>query len=101
MIIDSKHLLGLGVETKSGQHLGKVRGFHIDTVTHAILQYEVRRSGILKEFLATDLLVYQQQVLSITKEKMVVDDQVVSEEERAQEGTRVPATSPSTPAPVS
>lgn len=97
MIIDTKQLFGLSVETKSGQHLGKVHGFYFDTATHTVIQYEVRRPGILKELLAADLLIHQQQVLSITKEKMVVDDQVVLEDEAVREAAQLPASSPSSP----
>ncbi|MFH1171124.1 MAG: PRC-barrel domain-containing protein [bacterium] len=95
MTIDAKHLLNLPVETTTGRQIGRVRGFRLDTHTHTILQYEVRRSGILKELLSADLLIHQQQVISITNEKMVVDDLAVPEVEQKRGMSR--ATLPSSP----
>lgn len=75
MTLQGKHLLGLPVETQSGQPLGKIQNFSLDPSSHTILQYEVRRHGILKDLLpVTTLLIHASQVVSITEEKMVVED---------------------------
>lgn len=95
MIVDLKHLLGLSVETKSGEHIGRIHAVLMDVESQTVAQYEVRRPGILKEFLAPDLLVHRNQVLSLTKEKMVVDDLLLPKSEKEPGITRFPASSPS------
>ena len=75
-ILDDKTLLRLPVETKSGAALGRVAGFEFDVETHAIVRYRVRPRGLAAGMLKKPLLVAREQVLSITAEKMVVDDNV-------------------------
>lgn len=81
--ISDKQLLGLPVETESGTALGKVHGFHVDVEHHTILQYVVRSTNPLKGLFSRELLVAPSQVLSITEQKMVVDDLVAAEKKRA------------------
>lgn len=73
MLIHSNDLLGLQVVTEGGTALGKVSGFELDIDAHLIRAYEVRRGLVGKK-----LLVNRAQVVSITKEKMIVRDAVVS-----------------------
>lgn len=73
MLIHSSDLLGLPVVTEGGTALGKVSGFELDIDAHFIRAYEVRRSIVGKK-----LLVNRAQVVAITKEKMIVKDEVVS-----------------------
>lgn len=93
MTIDAKTLLGLPVETESGQPLGKVHSFELDPISHTIIQYEVRPHGIMKEILTNDLLIHQSQVIGITKTKMVVDDSIAAEAEKESGVSRAPAAS--------
>jgi len=79
MMIDEKTLLGLPVVTQSGQSVGKVRGFQLDAASHAIVQYAVRRHGLLNDLLPNNLIVHQNQVLSLTNEKMIVEDLVLEQ----------------------
>ena len=72
MLIKSRNLIGLAVITRLGMRLGKVSGFEMDAESHLIRAYEVKRP-----LLGGTLLVPQQSVISITKEKMVVEDGVV------------------------
>jgi len=75
-VLDDKILMKLPVETKSGTALGRVAGFEFDVENHAILRYRVRPRGLAAAMLKKPLLVAREQVLSITAEKMVVDDNV-------------------------
>ena len=78
MLISSKNLIGLQVFTKMGQELGKVSGFDLDIDAHVITKYYVKKHSILAELLGEkDLLINQNQVVSITKEKMIVEDSVI------------------------
>ena len=74
--LDDKILLKLPVETRSGAALGRVAGFELDAETHAILRYRVRPRGLAAGMLKKPLLVAREQVVAITAEKMVVEDNV-------------------------
>ncbi len=87
MSITNQQLIGLPVETQSGQSLGRVQGFVVDPMTHTILQYEVQRGRFLKDLLGKTLLIGTHQIVSLTEEKMVVEDLVLQEHERVKATT--------------
>lgn len=74
--IDDKTLLKLPVYTRSGSPLGKVAGFELDVETQAVLRWFVRPKGIAASVLKRPLIVAREQVLSITAERMTVEDAV-------------------------
>lgn len=76
MVIDHKTLLHLPVYTKLGQHLGRVVGFEIDVATQAILRYTVASSPLARVWSKT-LIIAASQVISIEKDKMVVEDSTI------------------------
>lgn len=76
MLIKSKDLLKLPVETKSGKLLGAVCGMEIDIDTHQIKKYYVKPSGLVKGLIGDVLIIDFSQVLSVTKERMIVEDGV-------------------------
>jgi len=80
MRISYKQLKKLSVETTLGIVLGSVDDIVLDIDAQHIVQYEVRHS-LLSSKLHT---ISREQVVSITKEKMVVEDAVVpnAEQER-------------------
>ncbi len=78
MLIQHKQLIGLDVETHSGELLGKLVGFVINTDTQEIEHYEVRPS-LVKQFLGEMLLINRKQVREIKKNKIIVEDGVVKE----------------------
>lgn len=77
MRISYKKLKKLPVETTSGEVLGHVDDVVVDVDTHEVAQYEVKASILSSK----RYLIARQQVISITSEKMVVDDAVVGEKE--------------------
>jgi len=79
MQLNEKELIGLPVETKSGQLLGNLSGFEIDVDSQQIIKYFVKTKNIIKNFLIPELVIDYRQVISITKEKMIVDDNVATE----------------------
>lgn len=83
MNLTSKQLLGLPVETQSGQHLGRVHDFMLDPTHQTIVQYSVRAGVLPKELFGRELLVASEQVVLLTEEKMVVDDLTIGEVETA------------------
>ena len=82
-VSEEKKLLKLPVETKSGMKLGRVMGFDFDCENQAVLRWRVRPQGLTARVLPHPLLITREQVLSITAEKMTVDDNVEKEMELA------------------
>ena len=87
MSLTVKQLSGLPVETESGQSLGKICNFVFDPGTHTILQYEVSHHPFLRDILGREFLIANTQVVSITTEKMVVEDSTVRGKEKVAEPT--------------
>lgn len=79
MNLKKNELINLPVLTKSGQTLGRVSDFEIDSLSQKILKYYVKSNSLIKGLLARELMVAAEQVISITKEKMVVEDNLVKE----------------------
>ena len=81
--LETKKLLKLPVETRSGARLGRVLGFDVDVDSQSIVRWRVQPNGLASRVLSHPLIVAREQVLSITEEKMVVDDNVEKEMELA------------------
>ncbi|MFH0952272.1 MAG: PRC-barrel domain-containing protein [Patescibacteria group bacterium] len=77
MLIHKKQLIGLSVETQSGQELGVICDFEVDGDQHTITGYVIKKSKLLPDFIAQDLIIRPKQVVSITNKKMVVDDLII------------------------
>lgn len=75
MQISSADLINLPVYTQTGQRLGRVTFFEIDIDTHTISHYHVK-TGLIKGLWHQELIIHQSQVISISKEKMIVEDNV-------------------------
>lgn len=78
------------VETKSGVALGKTKDLEIEIDNHAIEKYEVARNVFSERF-----LISPSQVVSITSEKIIVEDNVVSEKIENRNTIQVKAEMPS------
>ena len=78
-IINSKKIIGLPVETKSGEQLGKIFDFELEVESQTILKYYIKNSNILKEIFGEELIIHRSQVLSISSKKMIVKDGIVHE----------------------
>lgn len=81
MMLNKGQLIGLPVYTLSGQHLGRVVDFELDASSHIIKKYIVKSGGLIKEFLQKELIINREQVISISDERMVVDDSLIMETE--------------------
>ncbi len=75
----NREIINLRVETKSGQALGRVVEFEIDALTGKIVSYRVKSSNVIRGLFKDELIINQSQVISLTKEKMIVEDNVVAE----------------------
>jgi len=78
MKILSSDLINLPVFTQSGQHLGRVDSFEVDIDSQAITKYHVK-TGLIKGLWHQQLLIDPSQVISISKEKMIIEDNAVKE----------------------
>ncbi|MFA6525119.1 MAG: PRC-barrel domain-containing protein [Patescibacteria group bacterium] len=76
MKISSKKLIHLPVFTDSGDELGKISELIINIDTHDVEQYIIKSSNLIEEFFSKELLVSNSQVISISKEKMIVEDSI-------------------------
>lgn len=72
MLIRWNQLKKIPVYTQSGFYLGKVSGLEIDLESHIIRAYFVR-----KNIIESVLSISREQVISITAEKLTVEDAFV------------------------
>jgi sporulation protein YlmC with PRC-barrel domain len=75
-LMDEKILLKLPVYTKRGLHLGAVAGFEFEIESQIITHYRVRPKGLTARLLKAPLLIAREQVISISAERMTVEDGV-------------------------
>lgn len=73
MLISSMDLINLPVYSQAGQYLGKISSVDINIETHQVSSYYIK-TGLIKGLWHQQLIIAPSQVVSITKEKMVVDD---------------------------
>lgn len=78
MRVSYSQLKKLSVETKSGDVLGHVCDIVVEVEGHSILQYEVKSSMLSTK----KYMIGREQVISITAEKVIVDDAVVGREKQ-------------------
>ena len=77
MKISSKKIIGMMVETKSGENLGKVESFNLEVESQSVLEYKIKPSSLVTGLIKEDLIISRGQVIEITNKKMIVDDNVV------------------------
>ncbi|MEK7190062.1 MAG: PRC-barrel domain-containing protein [Patescibacteria group bacterium] len=90
MLLQFSKLKNLSVVTQSGVKLGQVSDIEIDLDSQSILRYVVKRGIVSRD----TLLVHRGQVISVTNEKMTVEDAVVKESQamKIKEAVVQPAT---------
>lgn len=81
MSISSKDLVNLPVYTVSSHYLGRVSSFEIDAESQLVVRYYVRMGSLSARLLkeSRELIVANSQVVSLTEEKMVIDDLVAKD----------------------
>jgi len=80
MLINLHNLIHLPVLTESGTKLGKIYDINIDIDNHSVKSYLIRSSIISHSHLVKPI-----QIVSITKDEIIVEDTVVAEKEKKQE----------------
>jgi len=72
--MDQKEIIGLPVYTESGNYLGQVVDLEIDSETGQVKNYFIKSHNFLKNLFQGHLIIGEKQVLSVSKEKVVVRD---------------------------
>lgn len=95
MLISEKKLKKVNVETQSGQNLGKISGFELETDTGIIEKYYVKSKISIPGIYENKLIVSKEQIISFDQEKMIVNDNLIkveSNEEEYQEVKKIERT---------
>jgi sporulation protein YlmC with PRC-barrel domain len=77
MLINFQDLKSLPVETENGTPLGVVVDLEINLETHEINKYVITKQKLLST--GTTLLISPQQIIRITAEKIIVQDELIRE----------------------
>jgi len=88
MNLKKNQLINLPVFTRSGDRLGHIVDFELNTELQEVVKYHVRGKNIIKELIEKDLIISAGQVISLDDRKMVVEDLV----QKAKEGLKKKAT---------
>jgi len=78
-LCSSLHAKGVPVVTESGQGIGSVLGFILDTERGAIVQVEVRPAGLVRGLVAHELLIDWSCVTGWTKDRLTIKDGTVTQ----------------------
>ena len=79
MIITGKKFQKANVETKSGQFLGQVIDFELQTDNTQIIKIYVATKIIIPGIYKNELIIHKDQIIDIKQDKIIVDDNVVDE----------------------
>lgn len=74
MLLSSQNLIGLQVQTRSGENLGHISAFDIDADTLSIIRVYVRPRGLVRSLTQGDLIIRKNQIIYLDNQKMVVED---------------------------
>jgi len=77
MRINEKKLKNLIVETKSGQVLGYVIDFELETETGIIVKYNVKSKNPIAGLFQDRLIIDKEQIIEFTDKKIIVEDNVI------------------------
>ncbi len=78
MTVNTKDMVGVLVETRSGQGVGKVASFDLEKTTGHLVNIQVKPLGLVAGLTHEHLMVPWSAVVEMTQEKVVIADAVVS-----------------------
>lgn len=84
--LSSPDLFSLPVYTQSNDELGHIIAFELDPLQHSVQYYYVKKSTLVPTFLqshkieSSDHKIHKSQVISLTSERMVVEDLNIKDE---------------------
>jgi len=77
MIVNTKDMVGIPVETRSGERVGKVASFDLDQATGHLMSLHVKSRGLVHGLMADELLVPWTSILEMSLKKVVIQDGAV------------------------
>lgn len=87
-VIQGKKIIGLAVQTESGEALGRVYDFEFDVDSQSVVKYYIKAS-LIRDLFDNKLIIHRDQVVFIDNDKMVVDDGVIKK--KIKKGVELPA----------
>ncbi|MFH0829499.1 MAG: PRC-barrel domain-containing protein [Candidatus Kerfeldbacteria bacterium] len=85
-MIPLKELRHAPVETKNGLRLGRLVDVEIDEESHTVMTYIVQAGRLTRPLVQKQLRIDRRQVLSVSRERIIVDDAAQTETERIRLG---------------
>ncbi len=79
MLISQKQLKKVAVETQSGQFLGYVSDFELETDNGMIEKYYVKNKNLIGGLFEGKLVINKSRIINFDEEKMIVEDSVIKE----------------------
>ena len=83
MNVNSKELVGANVETRSGEHVGKLASLDFDANTGHLASVRVLLPGIISGLLSDEAIVDWSNVIEVMPNKVVISDGAVPARARA------------------
>lgn len=88
-------LIGLSVETTTSENIGRVAGFVFDAESGVVVQYRIRPPGVIAALLESrEFLIHHTQVVSVDRQRMIVQSGAVGSSGRRQRRAFVPLERP-------
>ncbi len=83
MIQTSKNLINLPVFTESGEAIGHLVDFNIETESQSIIDYLVRPHNLISGLLNNELVINRGQIVDIQKNKIIVSDNTFTNQRKS------------------
>ncbi len=86
IVLLSQNLINLPVLTENGEEVGRITDFEIDAESQKIFAYYVKPGRFFSGLFSDNLIIKPAQVIAISKEQMIVEDNSVKEKVAAPAG---------------
>ena len=90
-LLSDKEIKNLPVESKNGTKIGRVVGFEIEPDSQTVLNYLVKPKQVVKGIFEGNLVIHREQVIDLSKHKMIVEDSVALSPQRKSEAAALPS----------
>ena len=77
MHLNTKDMMGVGVETRSGRRVGKVASFDLDQATGRLVTLQVKPHGLVAGLTSENLIIPWDAIVELSYERVVIADAVV------------------------
>lgn len=83
MLLNTKEMSGVLVKTRSGQMVGKVSSFDLDSATGRLMRLHVKTGGLVAGLLHNELFVVASSIQEMSQQGVIINDAAVTEESHA------------------